>query len=286
MYALTCESTVDLTKEYLNKRNIPVISYSYIIDGEERYDDMNDKTEFYAALNNGAMPTTSQICVERYKDFFRKQLLKGDLLHIAFSSGLSRSVDNAVEAIKELETEFPDRKMYVVDSTCGCAGYGLFVDTLADMRDSLNSVDELYQWALENRQNVHHNFFSTTMKYFRKSGRVSTPKALIGDLLKICPLMRTDNEGKIVAYAKAVSVGKAITKTLQEIKQHVYGGKDYGDRIWIAHSNCKSNAVSMQKVLEENFPRADVKLWDIGPVIGSHCGGGTVSVYYWGDSRR
>ncbi|MCM1440922.1 MAG: DegV family protein, partial [Roseburia sp.] len=210
---------------------------------------------------------------------------QGDLLHIAFDSGLSRSVENAFAAAEELKEEFPERKIYVVDSTCGCVGYGLFVDTLADMRDSLNTVDELYEWAMENRKNVHHYFFSTTLKYFRKSGRISTPSALIGELLKICPLMRVNNEGKIVAYSKAICIGKAINKTMQEVKQRIYGGGDYGDRIWIAHSNCADNAESMKNALRESFPYADIKLWDIGPVIGSHCGPGTVSLYFWGNER-
>jgi len=286
MYILSCESTVDLPKEYIQKRNIHAISYTYIINGKEYFDNMEeDKSEFYKHLENGAMPTTSLICVERYKDYFRNLLEKGDLLHIAFDSGLSRSVENAYRAAEELKQDYPDRKIYVVDSLCGCLGYGLLVDTLADMRDSLNSIDEVYNWAMINRANVHHQFFTTTLKYFRKSGRVSTPAALIGDLLKICPIMRVDKNGRIIVYSKAISVKKAISKTAQEVETHIYGGKDYGDRIWIAHSSCRENAEAMQKRLKESYPYADVRLWNIGPIIGSHCGPGTVAVYFWGDER-
>lgn len=286
MYVLSCESTADLTKDYAQKRNIEILHYDYVIDGESFVDEMDgESSEFYSALKNGKFSTTSQICVEKYKDFFREQLAKGDLLHIAFDSGLSGSVSNALTAAEELKKEFPRRKIYVVDSTCGCLGYGLFVDVLADMRDSLNSADEVYRWAMANRKNVHHQFFATTMKYFRKSGRISGPAAVLGDILKLCPIMRVNNEGKIVAYSKAMSVSKAIGKTEQEIEKHIYGGNCYGDRLWIAHSDCEDYANALKKNLETKYPYADIKVWKIGPVIGSHCGTGTVAVFFWGDER-
>lgn len=286
MYALTCESTADLTKEHAQKRNLQVLSYSYVIDGVEYVDEMDGvSAEFYSAIKNGKFPTTSQICAERYKEFFKEQLEKGDLLHIAFGSGLSNSVNNAVLAAEELKKEYPNRKIYVVDSLCGCIGYGLFVDALADMRDSLNDIDEVYRWAMEHRKNVQHHFFSTNLKHFRKSGRISGPAALVGDLLKLCPIMRLNKDGKIIAYAKAMSVTKALNKTEQMINQHIFGKEYYGDRLWIAHSDLENTAKTLQKSLEKKYPHADIRLWNIGPVIGSHCGTGTVSVYFWGDER-
>lgn len=287
MYTLTCESTVDFTQEYMSKRNIPVIAYSFYIDGKEYYDDMSaDKAAFYNALRNGKTSTTSQICVDRYKDFFRQYLQTGDLLHIAFDSQLSHSIENAYQAAKELQKEFPLRKIYVVDSTCGGSGYGILVDTLADMRDSEHSVDELYDWIMECRKKIHHNFFATTLKFFRKSGRVSGATALIGDLLKICPLMKLDNDGKIVSYAKALTAKKAIDRITQEIDSNIIGNEVYGDRLWIEHSDCLSHAETLQKALKHKYPRADIRIWNIGPVLGSHCGPGTVAVYFWGKERK
>ena len=133
MFTLSTESTVDLTKEHLDKRGIPAICYTYTFDGEDFDDDMrqtNGLAIFYNKLISGQHPTTSQINVEKYKEYFRPLLQKGDLLHIAFSSALSNSVFNAQKAGAELQSEFPDRKIYVVDSTCACVGQGLLVDTL------------------------------------------------------------------------------------------------------------------------------------------------------------
>lgn len=289
MYVLSCESTADLTCRYLQKRNIPVIAYSYVVDGKERFDSMQknegDIKDFYKELSGGAVSSTSQICEERYAEFFKEQLLKGDLLHIAFDSGLSRSVENAFAAAEKLKKEFPERKITVIDSTCGSLGYGLLVDVLADMRDSGKTMEELSQFALSVRKNVHHEFYTTTMKYFRKSGRVSTPAALIGDLLKICPLMRVNKEGKIVAYGKALTARRAREKMIQSVRDHISGGSDYGERIWIGHSDCLEEAEWVKSALEKEFPKADVHLGNLGEIIGSHCGPGTVAVYFFGDER-
>lgn len=288
MYILTCESTADLPISYLAQRQISVLPYTYCVDDVEYVDDMgefNGRTNFYKLLKQGKRPTTSQINTERYKNFFRQQLSQGDLLHVAFDSGLSNSVYNAYYAAEELKKEFPKRRIVVIDSTCGCLGYGILVDTLADMRDGGASFDELFDFAKENRTKIHHQFFSTTLSYYRRSGRVSGPAATIGNILHVCPLLRLDKSGKIIAYAKTMGMTKAIAKTLEEVAAHVKSGADYNGRMWIAHSDCVETANKVVEQLKAQYPKADVQLFEIGPVIGSHCGAGTVAVYFYGDER-
>lgn len=288
MFILTCESTADLPISYLAKRHISALPYTYCVDDVEYVDDMgefNGRTNFYKLLKQGKRPTTSQINIERYKNFFRQQLSQGDLLHIAFDSGLSSSVYNAYYAVEELKKEFPKRRIVVLDSTCGCLGYGILVDMLADMRDNGASFDELYDFAKENRTKIHHQFFSTTLSYYRRSGRVSGPAAALGNIMHLCPILRLDKSGKIIAYAKTMGTTKAIAKTLEEIARHVQNGTEYADRMWVAHSDCIDTANKVIEQLKAAYPKADVKLFEIGPVIGSHCGAGTVAVYFLGDER-
>lgn len=288
MFTLSCESTVDLDLRHLTKRNIPVLPYTYIIDGVEYEDDMragNGLAVFYSQLLAGKMPSTSLINVERYVDFFRPLLEKGDLLHVVFSSGLSQSASNAFAAAELLKKDFPQRKLYVVDSTCACVGYGLFVDTIADMRDGGTDIDSLYKWAQDNRRRVQHQFFSTTLTYFRRSGRISGPAALIGNLLKLCPIMRTNYDGKIIAYSKVMSESKAISKTLSEIEVLIDNGADYNGKLWIGHSNYINAATKTAEQLKIAYPKADIRIYDIGPVIASHCGPGTLAVFFWGQER-
>ena len=288
MYTLSCESTVDLNLSHLVKRDVPAIAYTYVVDGVEYSDDMragNGLAIFYNQLALGKQPTTSLINVERYLEFFRSLLEKGDLLHIAFGSGLSQSAINALAAAEHLKKEFPNRKIYVVDSLCACVGYGLFVDDIADLRDSGASIEEAYKWAMENRLRVNHQFFSTTLTYFRRSGRISGPAAVIGNLLKLCPIMRLNGDGKIIAYAKVMSETKAIAKTLEEIASKIENGSEYTGKLWIGHSDYISSATKIIAELKKSYPKSDIRLFDIGPVIASHCGPGTLATFFVGANR-
>lgn len=289
MFTLSCESTVDLTLDHLTKRNIPALAYTYVVDGVEYSDDMragNGLTLFYNQLLAGKMPTTSLINVERYMEFFRAILDKGDMLHLCFCSGLSQSANNAMYAAELLKQEYPQRKIYVVDSLCACVGYGLLVDNVADLRDEGKDIDYLYQWVMDNRLKVQHQFFSTTLTYFRRSGRISGPAALFGNILKLCPIMHLNANGKIIAYAKVMSETKAIAKTLEEIAAKIENGGDYDGKIWLGHSDYIYSANKMVEQLKIAYPKANVRVFDIGPVVASHCGPGTLAIFFMGATRE
>ena len=290
-FILSCESTVDLPYSYVSGRNMPVLFYSYLIDGQEFPDDMGRDPEalprFYRFLEEGKMPSTSQTNVFKYTEFFTELLKKGDVLHIAFGSGMTPSVKNALAAADELRKEFPNRKIIVVDSLCSSSGYGLLVDEAADMRDRGCTMEEIEQWLLDNRQKVHHQFFSTDLKYFRRSGRVSGATATIGSILNICPIMRLDDTGHIIAYDKARGKKRAIQRTIQEMEKHAENGLQYSGKCWICHSNCLADAQETKEVIRQKFPNIseDIRIFDIGTIIASHCGPGTVAVFFFGDER-
>ena len=289
MFTLSCESTTDLTLQHWSKRNVPVLPYTYSVDGVEFADDMregNGLAIFYNQLNSNKRPMTSLINVEKYTEFFRPLLEKGDLLHVAFGSGLSHSCANAIFAAEELKKEFPDRKIYVVDSLAACVGYGILVDVMADLRDEGKNIDELFDWANDNKLKVHHHFFSTTLTYFRRSGRLSGPAALIGNVLKICPIVRLNAECKMIAYTKVMGESKALGKMLADIEGLVEDGHDYSGRMWLAHSDYISMAMKAVEELKKSYPKADIRVFDIGPVVGAHCGPGTLSMYFWGAADR
>ena len=176
-FVLSCESTVDLPFSYVSERNIPVIFYSYTIDGKEYVDDMLRNPEalpqFYQFLEEDKLPSTSQINGFNYLNFFEQQLQHGDLLHIAFGSGMTQSVRNAELAADELREKYPERKIIVIDSLCSSSGYGMLVDYAADMRDKGCTMEEIERWVIDNRQNIHHQFFSSSR--IRPSSRCSVP---------------------------------------------------------------------------------------------------------------
>lgn len=289
-FILSCESTVDLPFSYVDGRNIPVIFYSYTVDGVDYVDDMlrdpNALNDFYSMLDNGKMPSTTQINAFNYVEFFEEQLKKGDLLHITLGTGMTKSYQNALVAAEELKEKYPDRKIVIVDSLCSSSGYGMLVDTAADMRDSGCEIEELETWLLKNRKTVHHQFYSTELKHYRRSGRMSGTTAMVATILGICPIMRLDDQGKIIAYSKVRGKANAIKTTVDTMLSHAKGGKDYDGKCFICHSRCSEDAEKTRLAVLESFPNLkDIKVCDIGTIIASHCGPGTVAVFFYGDER-
>lgn len=290
-FILSCCSTVDLPYDHMEERQIPVLSYTYMVDGVEHVDDMGRDPEsrprFYQMLAQGKLPQTSQINVARYTEFFEALLQQGDVLHLAFTSGQSASVNNAYAAAESLRERYPDRRLTVIDSLCSSSGYGLLVDTVADLRDSGASLEEAAEWVMANRNKVHHQFFSSDMTQFHRTGRVSGAAAAVASVLNICPLMRLDAAGAIKAYDKVRGKKRAVAATVDAVADHAQGGADYDQRMWVCHSECPEDAQMMIEALEARFPkeRGRIRLCSIGPVIGSHAGKGTVAVFFMGDER-
>ena len=291
-FILSCESTVDLPFSYISGRDIPVLFYTYSVDGTEYTDDMGRDPEalgrFYGFLSGGKLPQTAQLNIGQYLDFFRPLLEKGDVLHIAFGSGMTNSVANAREAAETLRAAFPERKLIVLDSYCSSSGYGLLTDYAADLRDEGKSITETASWVVEHAKAVHHQFFTVDLQYFRRSGRVSGPAAAIATILNICPTMRLNRAGQIIAYGKVRGRGAAVAETVKRMAAHAEGGTAYDGKCFICHSNCPDSALALREEVERKFPalRGKIRLCDIGTIIASHCGPGTVAVFFLGDERE
>ena len=165
--------------------------------------------------------------------------------------------------------------------------YGLLVDSAADLRDAGKSLDEVAQWVLDNRNKVHHQFFSSNMTQFRRTGRVSGAAATVATVLNICPIMRLDDTGSIKAYSKVRGKKKAVEVTVDTMEQCARGGRDYDDKCFVCHSQCPEDARMLIDAIEERFPKlkGKVRLCDIGTIIGSHAGPGTVAVFFYGSQR-
>jgi len=291
-FILSCESTVDLPFSYVDGRGIPVLFYSYLVDGQEYADDMGRDPEalprFYRFIEEGKLPTTSQLNAYQYEEFFEPMLQQGkDVLHIAFGTGMTTSYNNAVTAAEDLREKYPDRKLIVIDSLCSSSGYGLLVDVAADMRDEGKTMEEIEAWVMENRNKVHHQFYSTDLTMFKRSGRVSGAAAGIATILNLCPIMRLDDGGRIIAYDKVRGKKNAVKRTVDTMAEHARGGTDYCEKCFICHSNCLEDAEITAAAVRERFPhiQGEIKICDIGTIIASHAGPGTVAVFFFGDER-
>lgn len=291
-YIISCCSTADLTKEHFFKRDIRYICFHYELDGVSYRDDLGETMSseaFYEAMANGSDTKTSQINASEYEEYFEGFLKEGkDVLHLCLSSGISGSINSALIARDVLAEKYPDRKLYIVDSLAASSGYGLLMDKLADLRDEGKSIEELHDWAEENKLRLHHWFFSSDLTFFIKGGRVSKTAGFFGTVLNICPLLNVDKEGRLIPRQKIRTKNKVIEAIVKQMELYVEDGAEYGGKCYISQSACYVDARAVANLIEERFPRlkGKVEIYNIGTTIGAHTGPGTVALFFWGSRRE
>ena len=291
-YVLSTCSTLDLSAEYVKKRNIEYIKFVYLTDGKENLDDLGQTisfADFYQMMRDGVDTKTSQPNIDDYKCYFEKLLSEGkDVIHLNLSSGLSGAQTSAKIAREELLEKYPDRKLYVVDSLGASAGMGLLVDKMADLRDEGMSIDDLYKWTEENKLKLHHWFFSTDLTFYIKGGRVSKVAGWFGTILKICPLLNMDYNGKLIPRQKVKGKAAVIKEIVKKMEENALNGLDYSEKCFISHADCYEDAKAVAELVEAKFPKLNgkVEISSIGTTIGSHTGPGTVALFFFGSERK
>ena len=292
-YVISCCSTADLSKEQMEARGLHYICFHYELNGKEYADDLGQSMPFdlfYKEMAaEGATTKTSQVNAEEYEEYFESFLKEGyDVLHLTLSSGISGSINSANIAREELMERYPDRKLYVLDSLGASSGYGLLMDKLCDLRDEGKSIDEVYEWAKENRLKLQHWFFSTDLTFYIRGGRISKTAGTIGNILNICPLLNVDGEGKLIPREKIRGKRRVIQQIVKKMEEHAQNGTEYNGKCYISESACMEDAEAVAKLVEERFPKLNgrVEINSIGTTIGSHTGPGTVALFFWGDERE
>ena len=290
-YVISCCSTADMTEQHFKARDIHYLCFHFSLDGVNYPDDLGKSVpfeDFYQAMANGADTRTSQVNVDEYMAYFRSFLEEGkDILHVAFSSGLSGACNSARIAREELLTCYPERQIYIVDSLSASSGYGLLMDRLADLRDEGMGLAELAQWAEDHKLNVNHWFYSTDLSFYVKGGRISKASGWFGTALKICPLLNMNNEGKLCPRFKVRGKNAVMHRLVEQMVACAEDGKNYSGKCYLSHSGCAEDAAQVVKLVEEAFPQLTGKIetYYIGTTIGSHTGPGTVALFFWGEKR-
>ena len=291
-FILSCCSPADLSREHFEKRDIHYICFHYYLNEQAYPDDLGQTIpfdQFYQAMADGASTRTSQVNDDEFVEYFTPFLEDGkDVLHVCLSSGISGVYNSACLARDALAEKYPDRKIYIVDSLGASSGYGLLMDKLADLRDAGRSIDEVRSWAEENKLRVHHWFFSTDLTFYVRGGRVSKTSGWIGTMLRICPLLNMDDQGRLIPREKIRTKRKVIQRIAEQMQLHAQNGADYDGKCYISESACYEDARAVADLVEAAFPKLSgkVEINSIGNLIGSHTGPGTVALFFWGDKRE
>lgn len=287
MYWIVTDSAIDMPKAWIDaQEKLKVVPLAYLLDGEVHVPDGSDEATraFYDLLREGKMPSTSQVTPAQWTDALRPILEAGeDVLLIAFSSGLSGTCQAAMNAADDLREEFPGRTIEVIDSLCASAGQGLLVHYALKNRGEGMSLADNARWVQENVQNVVHWFTVNDLMHLCRGGRVSKTSAVIGTLVRIKPVMRVDENGKLAVFEKAAGRKRSISILAEHIRRDIVSPE--GQIILISHGDCAEEAQSLADALKATLPVADVRLSYVGSVIGAHTGPGVIAVFCMGETR-
>lgn len=286
-YKITTDNTADLPYTYYQEYDVEFLYLPYQMEGSE-YDKTHELEfgDFYERMRNGSMPTTSQVNIEAAKDVFRPILESGrDILHIAFSSGLSGTCNNVSTAAKELMEEFPDRKIIVVDSLCASLGEGLLVDRAVEMKAEGKSMEENADWLESHKLNLCHVFTVDDLFHLYRGGRVSRMTAVLGTMINIKPMLHVDNEGHLINLSKVRGRKKSIAALASMMEERIGSWRDKNTKIFISHGDCEADAKQLAKLVQEKFGYETYLINYVGATIGAHSGPGTLALFFFGDYR-
>lgn len=284
-YVITVNSTVDLPKEWLMERGVNVIPLSYTIDGET-YKDMEglSSKDFFAKLREGKMAVTSQVNPEEAAEWIETFVKQGkDVLHLAFSSGLSGTCSSMEIGASMVREKYPEAKIIVIDTLCACLGEGLLLYKALQIKEKGKSIEETAQWVEENKLHICHNVTVDDLYHLHRGGRISKTTAVIGTLVQIKPIIHMDNDGKLQVIGKERGRKKSLNKIVDMAVERSQGWEN--DIIMITHGDCLEDAEYVAKLVKEKMGIDNILINNIGTVIGSHTGPGVVAVFCMGNKR-
>lgn len=288
-YVIVSGATLDLPQAIVDEYELNVIPMDVRL-GEQDYKFHPDEKEltckeFYERLRAGEDAVTSQITPATFKEVFRSFLEAGkDVLYIAFSSGLSGTYNSARLVAEDLLEKYPERKLICIDSLCASVGEGLLVYLAGKLRKEGKSIDELADWVKENRTKVCHWFPVDDLIHLKRGGRLSGFEAAVGTALKIKPVISVDPEGKLTVVAKLRGTKKCIEYLKERLKNDGINASE--QTVIVGHADAADTAEQLKNELLSEGLVKEVIIANVGPIIGTHVGGGMFALTFLGENYK
>ena len=285
-YVIVTDSSADLPASLVQELGVEVLPLSFTVQGKTYHNYPDDREMdpkvFYKMLRDGEMATTSAVNVAEYTNMLEPFLQSGkDVLVLAFSSGLSTTYQSSVIAVNELSEQYPDRKIYTVDTLCASLGQGLLVWHAVQEQKKGKSIEEVRDWVEENKLHLCHWFTVDDLHFLKRGGRISAATAVVGTMLSIKPVLHVDDEGHLISMSKARGRGASLTALVDHMEQTATDV----DTVFISHGDCLADAEKVAADVKKRFGTKDVVINNVGPVIGAHSGPGTVALFFLGTKR-
>lgn len=286
MYEIYVDASIDVENSYITDNNIHFIPMKYMIDDQEYVMDRQQTEEeldhFYQKMKDGSITGTSQITPYTYEQVFRKEAEQGhNVLYLCLSSGLSSTYASSLNAAQSVMEDFPDVKIESVDTLGATGGVGLLLMQAIKGRDEGKTISENAAYLRQIAPNIGFWFMVEDLEYLKRGGRVSATAAFAGNVLNLKPVLKINDEGKLINISKQRGVQRAV-KYLLECYEGSYDDTISSDVI-VAHAVCKERAEKMRDEILRINPGAKVQICPMGPVIGSHTGPGFAAIIHFGN---
>ena len=286
-YVFMTDSDSDLPYELKVRYDIPVVSMPYTLEGKEYFDDLGqtlDSKTFFDKMRAGAQPSTSALNETIYLEYFEPVLAEGkDLLFVAFSSQLSGTI-NAVYAAREtLLAKYPERKFTVVDTLSISAPMAILVLKAHELYRAGKPMEEVAAWLEENKLRAQAWFTVDDLKYLKRGGRISPAVAAIDTMLDLKPILTETLEGKLASADKVRGRRKAMNYIVDKAVENVADQKEAVGII--LHADALADAQKLRDMLAARLPDMELRIENVGPVIGTHAGPGTLAFCFLGKKR-
>lgn len=285
-YVFMTDSDSDLPYDLKVKYDIPVVSMPYALNGKEYFDDLGqtlDTKAYYKAMREGAVPVTSALNQEAYLEYFDPILEKQDLLFVAFSSQMSSTIQAMRSARDVLLEKYPQRRFEIFDTLSISGPQTLLVLGAHKLYRDGASMDEVLTWLNKNYLRAQAFFAVDDLKYLKRGGRISPTAAVVGNMLDLKPIITETKDGKLVNIGKVRGKRKAISYILDRVEENLADPRE--SVAIILHADCYDEAELIRNEMLSRHPEMEIRIDNVGPVIGAHCGPGTLAFCFMGKER-
>lgn len=292
-FEISCDSNCDFYVDEIKALDVYVGELSYVLinkSGEitdclDSFKEEKEYYEYYDKLRSGIVSKTSILSEEAHYNLFKGMAEKGikEVLHVCQSYGLSPTLDRANAAYARVKEEYKDFTIYFVESSSTTIGEQMLVRKAIEMRDEGKTAQETQEKLESLKMHIQHYVIVGDLMYLKRGGRISGPKAMIGSLLKVRPIIEFTKEGKLDIIRKEMGEKKAFSSVVAE---GVAMGKHPDSfQIFVGHTGNLELAQKLQAKVDEAFG-VKVKIRMIGPIIGAHLGPDAVAYAFISEKER